>query len=113
MPPYFAQYLSKNYLNGESIFENSDNNFFNNIMNNQFSFEIKRTNTEKQNKNFINALFNQLNNMKKTKNQFLILKIRKNLKDLYLYIIIWKIGENLKVLFLYIIIMLLIKTLEL
>ena len=25
MPPYFAQYLSKNYLNGESIFENSDN----------------------------------------------------------------------------------------
>ena len=65
MPPYFAQYLSKNYLNGESIFENSDNNFFNNIMNNQFSFEIKRTNTEKQNKNFINALFNQLNNMKK------------------------------------------------
>ena len=64
MPPYFAQYLSLNYQNGEVPNLDNNNNVINNIINNQFNTGIRRTHTEKQNKNFINAFFGQINNFK-------------------------------------------------
>jgi pumilio RNA-binding family len=69
MPPYFAQYLGQNFRIGDEnyFFDQNDNNFFSNIMNSQFPYEIRRTNTEKQNKNFINAFFNQFNNLRNNK----------------------------------------------
>jgi pumilio RNA-binding family len=69
MPPYFAQYLGQNFQIGDEnyYFDKNDNNFFNNIMNSQFPFEIRRTNTEKQNKNFVNAFFNQFSNISNNK----------------------------------------------
>ena len=65
MPPYFAQYLSANYQNIEEIpnLEKNNSNIFNNLINNQFSSEIRRTHTEKQNKNFNNILFGFGNNI--------------------------------------------------
>ena len=64
MPPYFSQYLSSNYGNGEDAphLENNNNNIFNNIINNQMSSDIRRTHTEKQNKNFINPFFAHFKN---------------------------------------------------
>ncbi len=70
MPPYFAQYLSCNYPTGEEMiyFDKNNNNFLNNLMNNQFT-SVRRTHTEKQNKNFINAFLSQLNNIKNNQEQ--------------------------------------------
>ena len=64
MPPYFAQYLGLKYQNGEVPNLDNNNNVINNIINNQFANGIRRTHTEKQNKNFINAFFRQINNFK-------------------------------------------------
>lgn len=65
MPSYFAQYLCSNYPNGEVLNLDNNNKVINNIFNNQFSSEIRRNNTQKQNKNFINSYFSQINNLKK------------------------------------------------
>ena len=66
MPPYFSQYLSSNYPNpnGEEIphLENNNNNIYNNIINNHLPTDIRRTHTEKQNKNFINPFFAHFKN---------------------------------------------------
>ena len=64
MPPYFAQYLGFKYQNGEVPNLDNNNNVINNIINNQFANGIRRTHTEKQNKNFINTFFRQINNFK-------------------------------------------------
>ena len=64
MPSYFAQYLCSNYPNGEVLNLDNNNKVINNIFNNQFSSEIRRNNTQKQNKNFINSYFSQINNLK-------------------------------------------------
>ena len=64
MPAYFSKYLSSNYANGEEVLhlENNNNNIFNNIINNHLSSDIRRTHTEKQNKNFINPFFAHFKN---------------------------------------------------
>ena len=64
MPPYFAQYLGFKYQNGEVPYLDNNNNVINNIINNQFTNGIRRTHTEKQNKNFINTFFRQINSFK-------------------------------------------------
>ena len=64
MPPYFAQYLGFKYQNGEVPNLDNNNNVINNIINNQFANGIRRTHTEKQNKNCINTFFRQINNCK-------------------------------------------------
>lgn len=64
MPSYFSQILSSNYAKGEEVphLENNNNNILNNIINNHLSSDIRRTHTEKQNKNFINPFFTHFKN---------------------------------------------------
>ena len=64
MPPYFAKYLCQNYQNNEEMpnIEQTNNNIFNNIINNQFASDIRRNNTQKQAKNFINPFFDHFKN---------------------------------------------------
>ena len=64
LPPNFSQYLSSNYVKGEEFphLENNNNNLLNNIINNHLSSDIRRTHTEKQNKNFINPFFAHFKN---------------------------------------------------
>ena len=69
MPPNFAKYLSLNYSKEDiSNLEKNNNSLLNNIMNNQFSSDIRRTHTEKQIKNFINPFFSHFKNQEQIAN---------------------------------------------
>ena len=69
MPSQFSQFL--NYQNGEEnpYLDKSNKNLLNNILNSHLSSDIRRTHTEKQNKNFINPFFTHFkNNLVQTPN---------------------------------------------
>lgn len=64
MTPQFSRFLNLNYPNGEEIphLDQNSNTFYNNLINSHLSFDIRRTHTEKQNKNFINPFFYHFKN---------------------------------------------------
>ena len=64
MAPQFSRFLNLNNPNGEEAphLEQSNNKFFNNLINSHLSFDIRRTHTEKENKNFINPFFYHFKN---------------------------------------------------
>ena len=66
MTPQFSRFLNLNYANGEEVphLEQNNNNFYNNLINSHLSFDIRRTHTEKENKNFINPFFYHFKNNK-------------------------------------------------
>ena len=65
MPPYFSQYLNcLNYQNGDEMpnFEKTNNNMFENMVNNQFSSDSKINHNENQIKKGINPLLAHFKN---------------------------------------------------
>ena len=64
MPPYYAQYLGFQNQNQGNIINNINNNIINisNFINNPFTCDIRRTNTEKTKNNYDKINFFQANN---------------------------------------------------